>query len=157
MKFLASRRFESFWPGLLTILVLTGCVASVSPSLNWEKAAKALSQMRSRPREAGPARPDVLVVSTRESDRLTVAATVKPRGYDVLLADSMEAGMEQIRQQGDRIGFVVIDAALPHSKQMLRAIAAECPGAYPIMLDGPREPGQVAVLLINRVARFDAR
>jgi CheY-like chemotaxis protein len=157
MRFLASRRFESFWPGLVTILMLAAFVTSVSPWLNWNEAAKALSQMRGRAGEAGPARPDVLVVSTRDSDRLTVAATVKPRGYTVLLADSIEAGMEQIRQQRDRIGFVVIDAALPHSKQMLRAVAAECPEAYPIMLDGPRMPGQVAILLINRVVRFDTR
>jgi DNA-binding NtrC family response regulator len=89
------------------------------------------------------------VVSDRESDRFSVRATVEPRGYSVLLADNVPAGMEIIGRQRGRIAIVVVDTALPHSQQFLQAARSHCPRAHLISLNGSRRAGDVSALLIN--------
>jgi DNA-binding NtrC family response regulator len=121
----------------------------VIPWFDWEKVAKALEQLHWRPTEAVVAGPKVLLVSVREADRFSVSATLEPRGYSVLLADSVKAGMAILAEHREKIALVVVDSALPQSKRLLQASRSRCPNAHVIALAGPRRIGQVSALLIN--------
>jgi len=119
------------------------------PWFDWNKVARALDQVRSHPPSPAQPGPEVLLVSAREADRFGVRATLEPRGYSVLLADSVEEGIEIIGRQPDRIAIVVIDTDLPQSKRLVQAAGSQCRGAPVIALNGPREAGQVSGLVFN--------
>ena len=92
-------------------------------------------------------RPEVLVVSRDARDRFSVATTVEPRGYHVIVAPTVESGLEQLRMSCGQIGMVVLDTALPHAQRMVNAVRSGCP-VYMVSLAGPRQPAQVAQLLM---------
>jgi CheY-like chemotaxis protein len=137
------------WPLALAALLLAMFTGVASPWVDWDKAARALEQFRLHPAGAVVAGPKVLLVSARESDRFSVSATLEPRGYSVLLAGTVKAGMAIIGRQPDGIALVVIDTTLPQSKRLLQAAKRCCPGAHVIALNGPQRIGQVSALLIN--------
>src|ERR1035441_2186112 len=81
-------RMGSDWPLALSFLLLAGCFLQAS-----DLGARISEIMRQgigallNPLVAiGPARPDVVLVSRKESDRRGVILTVEPRGYLVQVA-----------------------------------------------------------------------
>src|SRR5437764_14533976 len=144
------KQVENRWP-LMVAAVLAGVFAAIRlPSAaDWSAIFKAIERAWSRPAVAAAAAPKVLLVSRLESDRFSVRATVEPRGYVPVFADSAEAGIAILARERAQIAVVVIDLALPHSKRLLKAVRAHCPHAHLLELHGPRQAGQVSALLIN--------
>jgi len=143
------RPIEKNWPLVLVALELAVFAGMLLPWIDWNTVAKGVPQPRSQPVSPVQLAPGVLLVSVRESDLLSVPATVEPRGYSVLLADNVEQGLAIIGRQRDRIAIVVVDTALPHSKQLLQCVRSVCPRARLVTLHGPRRAGQVSALLID--------
>ena len=156
MKRFFSRCFEIWFPISLVAVMLAGFPGCFERwgnpnTANLSEALKAAFTSRSSSQTETPQRPEVLVVSAKPSDRFSVATTVEPRGYTVTCAGNTEAGLLKLRSDRERIGIVVIDAALPNAGQMLSAARTVCPSAYPVLLRGPRQTAQVAGLLYEAV------
>lgn len=115
----------------------------------WNNIVRAFDEVcsySSRPVESSP---EVLVVSARESDRFSVRQTVEPRGYTVLFADNVAAGMAILGRQPNQIAILVIDTELARSNRLLQAARSCCRRTHVVALSGPRQAGQVSSLLIN--------
>ena len=77
----------------------------------------------------GPARPDVVLVSRKESGRRGVILTVEPRGYLVQVARTAKDGLGQLAERGGRIGMVVVDGGLADAGRVAQQAVALCPRA----------------------------
>jgi hypothetical protein len=138
------------WPFAAAVLLVTVFTGMVAPLVDWEKVAKAIDELRIHRAGTVQPGPTVLLVSMDESDRFNVRATVEPRGYTLLLADSAKSGMELLTRDRDRMAIVLIDVALPQSQRLAKACRAQCPRAHLIQLHRPRRIGQVSAMLINK-------
>lgn len=143
----------SDWPLALSFLLLAGCFLGAS-----DFGARISEIMRQgvgallNPMVAiGPARPDVVLVSRKESDRRGVILTVEPRGYLVQVARTAKDGLGQLAQRGGRIGLVVVDGALANAGRVAQQAVALCPRARLVVLRGPRQPAQVAARVLPRL------
>lgn len=61
---------------------------------------------------APPARPQVLVVTQNHDDEARILATVNPRGYQVVVAETASIAIAILRSNSSRIGVVVVDSEL---------------------------------------------
>jgi hypothetical protein len=143
----------SDWPLALSFLLLAGCFLGAS-----DLGARISEIMRQgvgallNPRVAiVPARPDVVLVSRKESDRRGVILTVEPRGYLVQVARTAKDGLGQVVARGGRIGMVVVDGGLAGAGRLAREATALCPRARLVVLAGPRQDAQVAARVLPRL------
>lgn len=111
--------------------------------------ADVLDRILHGPPRLALSRPDVLVVSGSPSDHAATTHAVQPRGYSVRTAANVESGLEDLRREPGRIGFVVIDKNIAGARRMISAVKKTCPEARLILLDGPREMGRISHLLVD--------
>jgi hypothetical protein len=98
---------------------------------------------------AAPLRPEVVVVSEKESDWQAVRQTVLPRRYNVRTAESVEAALTILEHTCGPIGFVVIDGEMAGAGRVMSAAKRVCPDARLIVLSGPRGAADIARVLVD--------
>jgi len=121
----------------------------VIPWLNWEKIFTAIAEYRIPSSEPVTPAGKVLLVSVREADRFSVTATLEPRGYSVLFADSAKAALDLLDHERERIAMVIVDTALGQTKRLRQKVRSRYPDAQWIPLSGPRRVGQISSMLID--------
>jgi len=137
------------WPFLLGALFAAILTGLMIPWLDWGKVAKAIEQYQFLRPKPVPRGPKVLLVSVREADRFSVTATLEPRGYSVLFADSTRAALDLLDHERERIALVVMDTALGQAKRLRQKVRSRYPDAQWVPLSGPRRVGQVSSMLID--------
>ena len=110
--------------------------------------AGVLDRILHGPPQVSLARPDVLVVSANPSDQAAVSQTVRPRGYTVRSASSVNAGRSSLGSGPDRIGIVVIDGNIAGAGRLVDEVKAACPAARVIVLSGARDAGEISSRLV---------
>lgn len=104
------------------------------------------------PQTETPARPEVLVVAANRSDQLSVITTVEARGYDVVLAGNIEAGIHALGYADEeQLRIVVIDPAMPNSSAILRCVKAAYPNTRIITVDPNHSAVNLARQLLNAI------
>jgi DNA-binding NtrC family response regulator len=111
--------------------------------------AGVLDRIMHGPPQVSLARPDVLVVSANASDQTAVSQTVRPRGYTVRSASSVDAGRSSLGSGPERIGIVVIDGDMAGAKRLIGEVKATCPAARVIVLSGARDAGEISSRLVD--------
>jgi hypothetical protein len=90
---------------------------------------------------------DVLVVSVKDVDVLSVRQTASPRGYNVLLAGNVEDGVGRLQGAGGHIALVIVDGDMPGAKRVISA-AKRDPNARLVVLTGARQARDVSERLL---------
>jgi CheY-like chemotaxis protein len=148
----SNRSFD--WSVALIVLMVGVLTLSLMPSdrINWSvrRIAGAVALLGPT---GGNERSDVLILSRQASDQFAVTATLAPRGYTIHVVPTAKAALAELRRQSNRIDIVVVDEALPEARGTLAAARKLRPEACPVLLKGPREPAQVAKLLVDALDR----
>jgi hypothetical protein len=142
------RRARENWPVGAAVVLMVVFTAMVAPLLDWGKVYGEIEPLLKRKPPVVQMGPKVLLASAKEVDRFTVKATVEPRGYSLLCADTAVAAAEILQREPD-IAVIVIDSALPQARRLVQASRAHCPRAKVIELRGGHRAGDVSSLLIN--------
>ncbi len=131
------------WQAIFFPLVILAIVVGVVvPKEYWDK----FSPYRSA---SAPQRPEVLVVSGRDSYVAKVAETVGPRGYFIVVTQTIEPALERLQRDAGRIGCVVLDRDVPQADRFARAVQATTPSARLVVLRGAPPSDEIPQLLIN--------
>ena len=145
--------FDSSWPVALVfgltvafVLGLTPTGRQIIPELSRSILSKPgqLEALRLR-------RPDVLVATANSDDQKTVAATVLPRGYRVIFADTLARASQVLQSDANRIGLIVIDAQSRNAGHLAKLAQSIIPDARVIRLPPRHGPTEVATLLLAAI------
>jgi len=144
--------FDSSWPVALVFGLIVAFVVSLTPT-----GRQMLSELL-KPTMSGsvtqsshPTRPDVLVATTNSDDQKTVAATVLPRGYNVLFADTTVIARKLLQSDATRIGLIVVNAESHDATGIASLARSLVPDARLIRLPPRHGSTEVATLLLAAI------
>ncbi len=142
------------WSVVLIVSMVIGMAITIAPTdrINWSVRRISGAVAVFRPAQAME-RSDVVILSRQAADRFAVGATLEPRGYVIRQAPTAELAIAQLRQQRGHIAMVIVDEAMPGARDTLMAARKICPDACPVLLKGPREPAQVASIVVGALDR----
>ncbi len=126
----------------LPLAILAIVVGVVVPKEYWDR----LSPSRSA---SAPQRPEVLVVTGRDSYAAKVAETVGPRGYLIVVTNKIETALEKLQLDAGRIGCVVLDRDVAQADRLASAVQTTTPAARLVILRGAPPSDQIPQILIN--------
>jgi hypothetical protein len=142
---------EFSWPvGVSVALVIAVAFGSHDGR---EKLSSALSAFpnvllwRSHAQAGEPAR--ILVVTLDPRKELTVVATISPRGFDPLLARSLDAVQAIIETDAPVIGLAVVDENCPGAMSITRLLRKSLPATRILVLKRSIQPGEIGPLLLG--------
>jgi hypothetical protein len=145
-----SSHTDSGWPIALTALAVAAFILGLT------RTGQQLCQElihglpgRSQQQLAALARADMLLVAASPSDQLSVAATIQPRGYHLLLAQDVVAGLDKLHSHAGRIGVIVIDSRLPNTPMIERLARRVSPTARVVMLRPQHTTADLVRLLLR--------
>lgn len=147
------RRAGSNWP----VTVLVGFVLAFALGLTntgHQLCGEVLSAVAPshRPMDPGPpARPLVLVVTTSPDTQARVAATVNPRGYRVLVAETAGSAENGLRSDGERVGVIVIDTTVADAGEVACLARSLLPSVHLVRLKPNDGVTDLALLLLNAI------
>lgn len=77
--------------------------------------------------------------------------TVSPRGYNLILAENVPAGLDELRAHAKSIGLIVIDSGLANSRSVERMAPIVSPEARLIYLHKKHTTADLASLLLDSI------
>ena len=96
---------------------------------------------------------EVVVVSGKDMDVLSVSQTASPRGYRVSIAADAENGVSRLQDAGKQIAFVVVDGDMAGATRVISAAKSSHPTAQLLVLSGARQAGDVSSRLLEAGVR----
>lgn len=144
--------FDLSWPvalvfGLIVVFIL--CLTPTGRQIFFELRKLSLPETVTQP--SRPRRPDVLVATANRDDQRTVAATVVPRGYNVLFADTATIAGQLLQSDAERIGLIVINAEARDAWRIANLARSRVPEATLIRLPPRHCSTEVATLLLTAI------
>lgn len=112
----------------------------------WDRIGIAFTPARP---QAPPALPDVLVVSPKDGDYISVAGTLSARGVRVLLAQDVASGAACLVDGQARFGMLVVDGNLAGRRRLVREARQRYPNIKVLVLEGVRQPTKIAAALMD--------
>jgi hypothetical protein len=140
---------------LIIAVMFTAFVAGLNPACSrpmGQSLAAVLAGLGPSPPpqpHTSPFPPDVLLVSPRQADWISVIGTLEPRGVRVLLADGIAAGLGRIHGAGGGVGMLIVDGSLPGGERLVREARRRFPNVEVFTLDGARPPARIATTLMD--------
>jgi ActR/RegA family two-component response regulator len=96
---------------------------------------------------------EVIVVSAKDLDLLSVSQTASVRGYRVSIAANTEDGVAQLQNAGKQIAVVVIDGDMAGANRVVVTANRIHPEARLVILTGTRQAGDVSARLLGAGVR----
>ena len=144
---------ELCWPSFGFCGILIGVfLATQTGQLAFASAAEHLRNFlvpQAAIQKTEPAR--VLIVTSNPDRRLQVIATLSPRGFEPLLAETGDEAVEQFAAHSAAVRLAVVDTAVPNSAAIARALRAKLPAARIIVLQASSPREAVGSILLNRL------
>lgn len=142
--------FDSGWPVALVLGLIVVFIVGLTPA-GRQILSEFLKPNPSGPVAPHPSRPDVLVATDNSDDQKVVAATVVPRGYNVLFADTMAIASQFLYSDANRIGLIVVNAESSDARRITNLSRSLAPDATLITLPPTHGATEVATLLLGAI------
>ena len=143
--------FDSSWAVALVFGLTVAFVLGLTPTLRQIIPELSKSILAKPGQLEALRRPDVLVATANSDDQKTVAATVLPRGYRVIFADTLARASQVLQSDANRIGLIVIDARSRNAGHVAKLAQSIIPDARVIRLPPRHGPTEVATLLLAAI------
>ena len=137
------------WPCVVTCAILLGFIAAAGANSEYMERVLISFGLRSAP-PPPPAR-EALVITANSRDEFNAAATLRPRGFDPLVAHDAASAAALAKSYQQRIQVIVIDAAVPGFARMVKTLRASVPGASVVVLERGHHPEDVGALLVAQL------
>ena len=102
---------------------------------------------------AEPPLPQALIVTANARDQITAIATLEPRGFHPLLANTADEVRAQIQANPDTLSIAVVDAALPDYAEIAQALREVLPVGSVVVLKKSRRPQDLGPMLLERLSQ----
>jgi len=143
--------WDTGWPVVLTTVGMLAFLLGLTPT-GHQMCGDLVKILGSRqPPSIVIERNHVLVVSARSIDQVNVVATVTPRGYNVLVAENVPAGVEKLIRDAGNIGVIVVDSSLRDSPVILRMARQLSPAPRIVALKPDHTATDLATLLLRNI------
>ena len=96
---------------------------------------------------------EVLVVSAKDMDLLSVSQTASTRGYRVSIAADADDGVARLQNAGNQVAFIVVDGDMAGANRVISAAKSSHPNARLVVLSGARQAGDVSSRLLEAGVR----
>jgi hypothetical protein len=150
MRNTSSNRWLDFsWPVLAICAVFCGCLLATQANPKTFNNLVRDTLWRKRVVKVEPAR--VLIVTTDAAHRQQVLATLEPRGFEPLLAQSLAEATAQLAGHSDAVRVAVLDAAVRDSGAIERQLRSCLPAVRIVVLPRRIRGEMVGPLLIARI------
>jgi hypothetical protein len=151
MRNTSSNKWLDFsWPVLAICAVFCGCLLATQANprtfndllrdtFTWHKQAVQVEPIRA------------LIVTADATHRQQVVATLEPRGFEPLLAQSLSEAAAQVAGHSDAVRVAVLDAAVRDSGAIEHELRTTLPAVRIVVLPRKIRGEMIGPLLIDRI------
>jgi hypothetical protein len=144
-----SSQSDSAWPLVLIIVVMGSFVLGITPTGNRLCREFVESLATKTQPSTNHLRPEVLLIGDSPSDERSVALTIAPRGYDLVPARNVPAGLEKLQSHAQRIGLIVLDSRVAEVGAFKQSAQFISPQARVVTIDAKHSTTELVGLLLN--------
>jgi hypothetical protein len=102
-------------------------------------------------RPIAPAKPAVLVVTSRQQDQFIAQVTVNPRGYRLLSAETASAAEALLQRDSSEVSVILVDTQLAEVGHVIRLAHALAPSAKLITLRPEHTATDISAQLMQAI------
>jgi hypothetical protein len=143
--------FELSWPTLgFCALIICVFAATQSPGqISWGAINRIRSYLTLGPAKVESSR--VLVITRNPAYRLSIVATLSPRGLEPLLAENLQQVQAALAAHGREVTLAVLDQGLPDARRISLALGRTVPAKRTILVQASSAPETVGRLILEQL------
>jgi hypothetical protein len=144
----SSHWLDLSWPSLVICAAFGGCLLAMQVSPD---TIKTLRETLTKHREVKAERARVLIVTNDAIHRQQILATLEPRGFEPLIAQSRSEAAAQLAQHPGALRAAVLDATVRDSAAIERELRNSLPPAHIVVLPRRIPSERIGALLVDRI------
>lgn len=82
---------------------------------------------------------------------MNAATTIGPRGYNLILAEDAETGLDKLHSHANRIGMIVVDSHMAHAGTLEQEAQAMSPEVRVVTLQPKHTTSELVSVLLSNI------